>query len=277
MNFRKYLVKSLWIAGALVLGWGAITLYLDRTKPVRYPPLATHYPPSSSFPQGYADVQMGDVTLRVPREVDRVGEDGAISTVFIWPEFELARGKRYRPSAATQYADTVRVYVDPPKRALSTQPSHQQAVRRDQNTRQNSDRLEGLWQLSTEVEGFLEATPAPPVSTSFRLPADSVLDPFGRPVIVACQNVHKGFDWGRDLDDLDRWGVSQAIGDMPLCWVRQIVFPDGHRILIRFTRKHLKDAFNIYRRVIAFHDSMIVVDKKSNGMGGGMEIVDKRK
>ena len=221
------------------------------------------FKPSKDYPQGHAEVRFGSHHYVIPGAAKvRVDDDGSWVTGLIWPEGEFynddihyrTEGK-YLKSGVQTSIDFIEVFIDPGiTRTYKKDVAYQKRYRTDFV---NSNK----WQKSEEYPGFLKLIPTmKEVNNTYIFESPKLLDPLGAPVILLCSNTPQNkVNWDGYTD---RYMASTMYEKglprlQPKC--DSIVYwSDGHRLRIRFKRKHLKDFVQIYQTVIELHDSFLV-------------------
>lgn len=231
-----------------------------QSQKEKYPPLATYYPtPTEHYPEGYSDVKMGDVLLRVPRHIAPVDPRGSFAIYVSWPEFEFVRAKNFRSTPMQNYIDKISIFFSPPRQGLNDGEPYQQGLEAKARKTNALKLLEYQWIVSTEFPGFKETNTNKTKPTNYYMSTDqNLVDPFGLPQIFFCDTLNRGLDWDQ---------VKDHSKSLPQCNIG-IDWPSSHHVRIRFQRKHMKDAVKIYRKVIALHDSFIVQKTKFNHTSG---------
>ncbi|WP_271271491.1 hypothetical protein [Aliamphritea hakodatensis] len=223
----------------------------NRSTDEKFPPLSKYYPPTEDYPQGYADVQMGDYLLRVPEEIASVGKNGSFSVYMSWPEFEDIKTSGYfRQSSVQRNIDTIEVFFRSFRQGIKAGDPWQQGNRARERKINLIKKLKGQEHKSVEFPSYWEfRNPILNNKPNLYMPMDkNIIDPFGLPVIFGCSTFNLDVEWDE---------ITKVRNGLPQCG-RVFHWPDGHSVHIRFKRKHLKDAVLIYQKVMALHNSMIV-------------------
>lgn len=226
----------------------------DQDAKEKFPPRTTKFPANESYPQGYAEVVMGDHLMRIPGEITQyVDDNGSMRMHAIWPEFKFSDKKYIRTTSRQNEIDSITIYIYTPEYSFNKKDT-QWIEKYKKNKVEVMKRWVNQWQQLKEFPDFLVILkPSNGIPEYFRLKDNSILDPFGFPVVVHCDAENSDMDWGI----VDDKSPSEILMMMPKCG-GGIIWPDGHRFKIRFYRKHIKDFFNIYQKTLELHNSFII-------------------
>jgi len=234
----------------------------------KWPPLATRYQATEQYPDGYSDVQMGDYFMRVSHTITpHIHPNGVIRLYLIWPEAELystasQRRQYVRPSGRQRQIDTIEIYISPPRRGPHEGEPHQVAEenRKKMLQRRIEEHQQNKWRPSIEFPEYEEKlNPINGQPEFYSRIAQDIIMPTGRPFEFYCSSL--SFERYQDISGWDRMDdsyESRSIpGSSPTCSLGAS-WPDGHGIYVRFKTKHKRDALEIYQKVMALHNSLIV-------------------
>lgn len=221
------------------------------------------FKPSQDYPQGHAEVRFGPHHYVIPKlKGISFSPNWSWAMFLMWPEAELKnfdihyrKEGKYLNSSVQERIDTIEAFIDPGiTRTYKKDVAYQKKARID---RVNSNK----WQKSEEYPGFLKLIPTmKEADNTYTFESLKLLDPLGAPVIFGCSNNPPNkVNWDGYTD---RYMASTMYEKglprlQPECG-SIVYWPDGHRLRIRFKRKHLKDFVQIYQTVIELHDSFLV-------------------
>lgn len=211
--------------------------------------LSTQYPPTSEYPHGYADVKIGNHILRVPKEVASVGPRGDFAVYRLWPEFAEAKNSS-RSSPAQVFIDKIEIFFRPPSYRLNALPIEQQGINARERNLQGLIHLKENYEVreSEEFVGYWAYYDKYGKPFTYIAKDTDIIGPQGLPIRFHCSTINLEIDWDSQI---------KTTSGFPQCGYIAY-WEDGHAIRIRFRRKHMQDAVEIYQKVKALHDSMIV-------------------